>query len=229
MAAHRIDEKHGRLARKFRSSNIWRDFDSLMPDGSDLAPRVLETTRIVLEFVDEAIFRAVLVIGALSDKAKVVFWRRQTFTLPPFLLSSPEARSLVSEGLRLADDFGRGLYLALSRYYRSVLRHGEAEPRKEDVTALITSSSVLSSFWSVLEVRFPLFLEMIASRTAFDSSRAFWNESVLTAFELAWSTLSDAGEERNPWTIRALVRAEKDLNIKRRELYNAIKQFSSNG
>ena len=42
MLGYRIDDKRGRLPIQFRDRGFWRDFDSLLPDSSHLAPQVIE-------------------------------------------------------------------------------------------------------------------------------------------------------------------------------------------
>ena len=42
MLGYRIDDTRGKLPIQFRDRGLWRDFDSLLPDESHLAPQVIE-------------------------------------------------------------------------------------------------------------------------------------------------------------------------------------------
>ena len=93
MLAYRIDERVGKLPMQFNNRGLWRDFDSLLPDQSGLAPLILDHA-ITLARIDPKRFpSSIIVLGQANDKAKIEFWRMERFTIPQALLGDCSIRS----------------------------------------------------------------------------------------------------------------------------------------
>jgi CRISPR system Cascade subunit CasA len=63
MLGYRIDEKKGKLPIQFRDRGLWRDFDSLLPDESHLAPQVIEHATALTRSNRERFPGSVMVLG----------------------------------------------------------------------------------------------------------------------------------------------------------------------
>lgn len=218
MFGYRIDKKNGRFPIQFRDRGLWRDFDSLLPDGSDLAPRVIEHA-IQLTRSDRARFPGtVMVLGQSNDQAKIEFWRMERFALPGALANNPHVRSEIRGLLADAERARGSLRKACGSFARDLLSRGEREPRQDDITKFIETMTAEARYWSILESRFHEVLREYSFDRDFDDVRRGWLGSVSVALREAWAEHSAAASAGDAWAIRALVKAEKHVFRKLKEL-----------
>ena len=155
MLGYRIDEKKGKLPIQFHDRGLWRDFDSLLPDGSGLAPRVIEHA-IRLTRSNRARFPAsVMVLGQSNDKAKIEYWRMERFVLPGALANNSYVRSEVRGLLTDAEKTQGSLWAACSSFARDLLSRGERKPDKDDVRRFVAAMPVNARYWSPPGIPFP--------------------------------------------------------------------------
>jgi CRISPR system Cascade subunit CasA len=73
MVAYREDDKLGKVAMQLRERGLWRDFDSLLPDGTNrLSPAVVAHASALTHRDQQRRPRAILAVGQAANKAKIV-------------------------------------------------------------------------------------------------------------------------------------------------------------
>lgn len=112
MLAYRIDDKKGKLPIQFRERGLWRDFDSLLPDESRLAPLVIENAAALTRTNRGRFPRTVLVLGQANNKAKIEFWRMERFALPEALADDRFVRTEIHQLLSDAETAQKALWTA---------------------------------------------------------------------------------------------------------------------
>jgi CRISPR system Cascade subunit CasA len=88
MQPYRIDKREGKLPVRFKEDRgTWRDFDSLLPDSSGLAPLTIQNALRLSSKHSDAMAGSVLVLGLRYEppSANVDFWRMERFILPEAL------------------------------------------------------------------------------------------------------------------------------------------------
>jgi len=225
MHGYRIDDKNGKLPLQFRSRGFWRDFDSLLPDGSDLAPLVIEQATKLAMYQRARFPRSVMVLGQANNKAKIEFWRMERFALPAALATVNTTRSEIRCLLTLAEDTQRNLWSACSSFARDVLGRGDRQPAAKDVSAYLAQLPAIPSYWSHLESRFHEVLGDFRDARDAQEIRRDWLKSVRDALASAWELHRGAVINGDAWAIRALVRAEGPVNRKLRELNEDIAKY----
>jgi len=148
MLGYRIDDKWGRLPIQFRDRGLWRDFDSLLPDDSHLAPKVIEHALALSRSNRDRIPRSVLVLGQANNKAKIEYWRMERFALPEALTGDRFIRTEIRQLLKEAEDAQKSLWLACRSYARDILSRGEREPDKKDIKEFVEQMPVNSWYWT---------------------------------------------------------------------------------
>lgn len=96
MLGYRIDDTRGKLPIQFRDRGFWRDFDSLLPDASHLAPQVIEHATALTRSNRERFPKSVMILGQANNKAKIEYWRMERFALPGALAGNNSIRVYTS-------------------------------------------------------------------------------------------------------------------------------------
>lgn len=224
MQGYRIEEKRGRLPMQFRERGFWRDFDSLLPDSGDLAPRVIEHALFLSRHQPERFPSSVMVLGQANNKAKIEFWRMERFALPRALIGTGAIRVHVRSLLDAAETRQRALWASCASYARDLLSRGERTPVPDDIRAFVRQTHAVEHYWSLLERSFHESLQSYADDEEFDAIRARWLAAVKDALTAAWTTLRDAAPASDAWTLRALVKAERPVRKALAELTGEISQ-----
>lgn len=226
MTPFRIDDKFGRLAIQLRDRGLWRDFDSLLPDGADLAPAVMSHASVLTHRDPARRPQAVTVIGQATDQAKIEFWRAERFALPTAIANDGVARAQLTLLLADAENAQRALWSACQSYARDVIARGTRVPAKQDLTAFVRQMDVTPRYWSFLEARFHELLAGYTARREFEELRAQWLSSIRDAIEQSWRTHASSVSLGDAWAIRALVRAEGAVAKGIRNLIAEIAQLN---
>ena len=226
MLCYRISDKNSRLPLQFSDRGIWRDFDSLLPDSSNLAPLVIEHATALTRTLPERFPRAIITLGQAANKAKIEFWRMERFALPLALVEDRFIRTEIHQLLDDADDAQKFLWKSCASFARDMLSKGDRKPSKTDMSKFIQQMSVVFWYWSRLESRFHDILDKYGLDCDPDAIRCQWLKSIRETIWTAWeqhrasvATTSDA------WGIRALVRAEGTLKTKMKELQDEIQKL----
>jgi CRISPR system Cascade subunit CasA len=222
MLGYRIDDKRGKLPIQFRDRGLWRDFDSLLPDESHLAPRVIEHATVLTRSNRERFPRSVIVLGQATDKAKIKYWRMERFALPEALSGDRMIRTEIGQLLKDAEDAQKSLWLACRSFARDLLSRSERDPAGKDIKGFVEQMPVNPWYWSTLESRFHEMLREYTLDRDSEDIRCQWLKSVRYTLQTAWGQHSASVAIGDAWAIRALVRAEGPLRRKLRELYDEI-------
>lgn len=227
MLAYTVDEKRGKLPLQFRERGIWRDFDSLLPDASHLAPQVIEHVATLTRFDRDRLPPSVMVFGQSNNKAKIEFWRMERFALPEALASDRSIRSEITQLLTDADHTQKALWSACSNFARNVLGRGDRTPDKRDIQKFIDQIPVSSIYWSILESNFHELLRDFTFERSAEDIRWHWLKSVRKALQTAWDQHRASVATGDAWAIRALVKAEEPIRRKLFELNQEIQSLEA--
>ena len=222
MLGYRIDDKRGRLPIQFRDRGFWRDFDSLLPDASRLAPLVIEHATALTRSNRERFPKSVMVLGQANNKAKIEYWRMERFALPGALAGDNSIRAHVRQLLSEAEDAQKFLWIACASFARDLLSRGERKPGKADITKFVKQMAVTDRYWSVLE---SCFHEVLCDYTLdrdFEDIQWQWLKVVRNALRTAWEQHRASVSMGDAWAIRALVKAEGPVRRKLKELDEEI-------
>lgn len=218
MLGYRIDEKRGKLPMQFRDRGLWRDFDSLLPDESRLAPRVIEHAATLGRTDRDRAPRSVMVLGQASNKAKIEYWRMERFVLPEAFAGDHPIRGEIKQLLADAEGAHRQLWAASSSFARNLLGRGERKPAERDIKEFVRQMSASSWYWSTLEARFQTVLSEITLDRDSEEVRRGWLGSVRSALRAAWERHRVSVSTGDAWTMRALMKAERPILRKLKQL-----------
>jgi len=222
MLGYRIDEKIGKLPFQFRDRGFWRDFDSLLPDDSHLAPQVIEHAMALTRSNRERFPRSVLVLGQANTKAKIEYWRMERFALPTALAGDRFIRAEIRQLLADAEDAQKSLWLACRSFARDLLSRGNREPAGKDISAFVGQMPVNSWYWSTLESCFHKILCDYTLDRDPEDIRCQWLKFVRDAMSAAWEQHSTSVSTGDAWAIRALVKAERPVRRTLKKLSDEI-------
>jgi CRISPR system Cascade subunit CasA len=228
MGCYLVHPERGPLPMQFsqRERGIWRDFDSLLPDPSHNAPLVIEHAAALTQSCRNRFPKTIAVIGQANSKAKIEFWRMVRFTLPP-LVDNIVMRYEIRDLLDRAEQTHAALTSASYSFARLCLARGDRAPAAGDVSAFVDHCGLGRAYWSFLEPRFHAILQQFADGKDSDDIHAAWISDLLQALQYVWDTLAAAMVGGDPWSIRALVRAEASVRKQISELYNTMKAFAA--
>jgi CRISPR system Cascade subunit CasA len=225
MLAYRQDDKKGLLPIQFRERGVWRDFDSLLPDGAQLAPRVIEHAATLGKMIPERFPQAVMVVGQGNNKAKIEFWRMERFALPQALAGDRVVRAEIRQLLTDAEDAQKALWLACRTYASSLLSRGDREPAAKDISGFIDQMPSVPWYWFSLEAQFHEMLHEYTLDRDSEDIRCSWLKVIRDALRTAWGQHSASVAIGDAWAIRALVKAERHIARKVKELNDKIKKL----
>lgn len=222
MLGYRIDETKGKLPIQFRDRGFWRDFDSLLPDASHLAPQVIEHATALTRSKRERFPKSVLILGQANNKAKIEYWRMERFALPGALAGNNSIRVHIRQLLAEAEDAQKFLWTACASFARDLLSRGERNPDKADITKFVKQMAVTDWYWSILESCFHEVLGDYTLDRDFEDIQWQWLKVVRDTLKAAWEQHRAAVLMGDAWAIRALVKAEGPLRRKLKELDEEI-------
>ena len=225
MLGYRIDEKNGKLPIQFRERGLWRDFDSLIPDTSHLAPRVIEHAIALTRTHPDRFPRSVMVLGQTNSKAKIEFWRLERFALPAALAADRDIRADIRRFLTVAEDSQKALESACRSYARDLLSRGDRKPKDKDVSGFVSQMTCIPNYWSMLERGFHDILRAFTLIENLDEIELEWLEKVRRTLNDAWDQHRAFVSMGDAWAIRALVKSEGRVAGKIKELDATIADF----
>jgi len=227
MFAYRIDDKRGKLPIQFRDRGLWRDFDSLLPDGSHLAPQAMEHATALTRSKRERFPRSVIVLGQSNNKAKIEYWRMECFALPEALAGDHFIRTDIRQFLADAEDAQKSLWMACRSFARDILSRGDRKPAGKDISGFVEQIPANSWYWSTLEAHFHEMLREYTLDRDSEDIRCQWLKSVRDTLKSAWIQHSASVSTGDAWAIRALVKAEGPVLRKLKELKEEIKKLET--
>jgi len=236
MLAYRIDKEKGRLPIQFKERGLWRDFDSLLPDDTRLAPGVIEHAAALMRIdraaaltrIDRERFpRSVMMLGQSNNKAKIEYWRMEHFVLPQALFGDRAIRTEIRQLLGDAEKTQKALWQACCRFARDLLSRGERKPDKKDVGKFVKQIPVSANYWSSLEAAFHDTLRHYTLECNANDIRLDWLKTVRAALRDAWAQHAASVSTGDAWTIRALVCAEGVINKQLKFLNAEISKYET--
>jgi len=225
MLAYSMDEKKGKLPIQFRDRGLWRDFDSLLPDASRLAPLVIDHVADLTRKNRERFPKAMAVLGQANDREKVRYWRMEYFSLPEALASNRSIRSEIRQLLIVAEDAQKSLWRSCRSFAKDLLSRGGREPAGKDITAFVDQIPASSHYWSTLETCFHDMLGDYTVERDPDDIRYQWLRYVRDTLKDAWELHRTSVSMADAWTIRALAKAEGAVLRKLKELSDEILKY----
>lgn len=241
MLAYRIDDKKGCLPIQFRERGLWRDFDSLLPDGARLAPGVIEHAAELTRFDRTRFPHSVMVLGQANSKAKIEFWRIELHVLPASLVGNANTRSEIRLLLEDAEKSESALESSLSSWARLMITKGDRELQPDkwrngkwipgDVSKAIGKTvpdmpaEPALGYWSQLESAFHGVLQSYTLDSDPDDIRLDWLKTVRAALHDAWAQHAASVSTGDAWVIRALVRAEGAIGKQIKALNEEIQKY----
>lgn len=215
MVGYRVDDKKGRLPIQFRDRGLWRDFDSLLPDDSDLAPRVIEHAARLTRSKRERFPESVMILGQANNKAKIEYWRMERFALPGALTARLSVRTEIRQLLQDAEEAQKSLWAACRSFAENLLSRGDREPAKKDTTDFVKQMPVIAWYWSTLESRFHEMLRDYTVDRDPDDIRCGWLKFIRETLSKAWEQHSAAVSTGDAWAIRALFVKAKGIKAEK--------------
>lgn len=217
-----------KFSLQFEEKGIWRDFDSLLPDGDGLAPKVIEHAATLSKRDRSRTPVGVIVLGQkyYPPRPNVAFWRGEYFVLPEAISGDCNLRFEIHSILNAAEQSGHTLKKACDLYARDVIGHGVRDVEQGDVFKFIEQMTALPCYWSTLESQFHGVLEKYSFDEDSDAIRCYWLKKVRSALQGAWNQQATAISGSDAWAIRAFSKASKPIRIKLSELNDEIKKLA---
>lgn len=238
MMGYRIAEKHGRLVVQFQERGLWRDFDSMLPNDTSLAPLVVAHAATITESFRERGIRSVIVLGQATDQAKIKYWRMERFALSGGVATDHFVQTEILARLAEAESAASALEGSLRELAKlSLARTGRAlqedkwsagKWRPGDVSKFLGkrtpegSPTAAAGYWSALEIHFHDMLQEYSSERDSEHIHRQWLWVVWENLNLAWIRHCKALATSSAWTMRALVKAEGPVRRKLRALKEEI-------
>ena len=230
MQPYKTDKSKGKLPVRFREDRgTWRDFDSLLPDNSDLAPVTVQNALRLAGNKSGYKPESVLVLGLRYEppSANLDFWRMERFALPESLAADRFIRTEIRRLLTDAEEAQKALWLACRSFARNLLSRGDREPDRKDIRGFVEQMPVNSWYWSTLESRFHEILREYTLDRDSEDIRCQWLKYVQVTLRAAWEQHSASVSTGDAWAIRALVKAEGPVLSKVKELNDEIQKLES--
>jgi CRISPR system Cascade subunit CasA len=194
---------------------FWRDFEAILPAHKVWRqPRTLDHARWLLRQVDRATLLFPLsVVGQITERAKTQDVRRETYPLSAQVLEPGEA-ARIREALQLADKVG-GVLGETVRILAAGLVAGNAG-RNKDLSRIARSLPLEDTYWSLLDVEFPRFLQQLVE-VGTQAALQEWRGAVSRAVRKAWGlTVRAVGATASH--LQAVSNAERKLQTKLRRI-----------
>jgi len=222
MLGYRVDDRQGKLPIQFRERGLWRDFDSLLPDDSHLAPQVIEHAMRLTRANFDRFPKSVMALGQANNKAKIEYWRMERFSLPEALVGDRFVRTEIRQLLTEAEEAQKSLWLSCRSFARDLLSRGDRDPAGKDIGEFIKQMSAIPWYWSALEASFHEILREYTLEKDSEDIRCQWLKSIRHILRAAWGQHSASVSTGDAWAIRALVKAEGPVRKKLKELKDEI-------
>jgi CRISPR system Cascade subunit CasA len=228
MQPYKTDKTKGKLPVQFREDRgTWRDFDSLLPDNTELAPLTVQNALKLAGREMDSMPESVLVLGLkyAPPSANVDFWRMERFALPGALAGERFVRTEIRQLLTDAEEAQKNVWMACRSFARDLLSRGGRNPNVKDIRRFVEQMPVNSWYWSTLESRFHEILREYTLDRDSEDIRCQWLMSVRDTLRTAWEQHCATVSVGDAWAIRALVKAEGQVLRKLKELNDEIKKL----
>jgi CRISPR system Cascade subunit CasA len=213
---------------RFEEKGIWRDFDSLLPGGEELTPKVIEHATALCKKDRSRTPTGIIVLGQkfYPPRPNIAFWRAEYFVLPEIISDDGNLRFEINQMLSDAENAGYILKKACQQFAKDIVSHGERDVEQKDVLKVMAQMTALPYYWTALEIQFHHLLEKYTLGHDSSSAQSFWLTSVRDALQSAWHQQSIEMLGGNVWAYRALIKASNPIQDKLVEISEAINKLS---
>jgi len=161
MMAYRREKEGDKAVRLSETKALWRESAALFTTSD--AFRRPATLRWLGEMQGEGHLPpdrtfTLSAIGLCTDKAKVNFWRHESFPLPPAYLTDPDLVKSLQAALDLAEEVGSAVRLGARSTAELLLAPGGRSPDSKQLWATVDAIGADALYWSRLEEPFRRFL-----------------------------------------------------------------------
>ena len=190
---------------------FWRDFQALAGSGGATAAATVNHATAVRMDRDDSRPIELMAGGLLPDQAKIILWRLEERRISPAILHQTSMIRATERALELAEATGTMLGKALYILYSEWVKNGgDKDPDPKTIRGLRDSIQAITSYWSVLEAAFWIFVQAIGDgaepevalgqwrTTLRDAAQATWNQATV-ALGLDSRALAAAGRSRHPF------------------------------
>lgn len=188
---YRVTGNGMRIPRKLEPDRmIWRDFHGLLGGASDgTGNEVLAVSR--LAALNDAERRppanwTILVCGLSADKASVLAWRQERWSLPDRLIGDDQRVSALQQSIINAEDLARQLNAVNVRLARELLSDGDGQPDRQQLRQMADGMPMSEIYWTNLGLGFQSYLHQLAVDP--DSADTAWRETQAAALSEVKST-----------------------------------------
>ena len=181
---HRADKKRGVVPIKASERAEWREADVLLEwrANTGIPSKLLTHTKtLVAEYrVSKDLPLRVQLLGAVTEKAKLLSWSSADLPLPRSVLTSADALQEVKEALDSARVHEEALRMALRAGVKRLLSLSDSrDPDKDDVSKRYQAISTEAGYWAALEPAFYGFMNQLDANP--DEAAEVWRQTVLRA------------------------------------------------
>ena len=106
-----------------------------------------------------------------------------------------------------------------------MLGRGDRKPYKNDVKRFVEQMPAIPHYWSTLEACFHQLLHEFSLEQSADDIRSVWLKFVRDALWTAWELNKNSVDAGDAWVIRALIKAERPVLAKLKELKDEIRNL----
>lgn len=213
-----------RVAMHFEDKGVWRDFDSLLPDDTHRAPRVIENAVELIKRNRNRFPKGVLILGQRYNppRPNIIYWRKEFFVLPGAIIKDNYIREDIRSFLSVAEDAWETLETALISFAKDFLRHGDRKVEIKDIQNFMAQVSAIPQYWTRLEAKFHEVLNDYTIDKNPEDIRLDWLVAVYCVLSDSWKLHQHSISGSDAWGIRALVKAEDIIAKKISELNKTI-------
>jgi CRISPR system Cascade subunit CasA len=226
----RADKDLGILPLRFDpDKRTWRSFDSLIPDGTGLAPQTVEHAANLANGNVAATPSAFLVLGLRNEppSANLEFWRMELFQIPGSLAVRQDLRQQCRTLLDQAETTGKALAAGCASFARALISHGNRPPDPKDIKAALAQLPCLPAYWAALEAAFHGAVQAFRTEQDFYAVQRDWTLAVRKALKEAWGQQRSATQTGSAWALRAMAKAEGPILDEVKRLETAIQEANA--
>ena len=212
---------------KFRAGRrFWRDFHSLFTQQQDKeAPRVVGMSIKLASKFRREVSLGVYGLSNGTQEAKIDFARQEHYRLPEAVVAdrTEDVYATLEELLAQAEGLEKRLFAATRKLAEGLLSHGGRSPDPADVTNLVKTFPVATSYWTTLDRAFGKLLQELTANFKPSDAERFWAQELLNASDRAWELARTAAGD-DAFALRAVYSAEGGLRAAQKPFRTQVKE-----
>ena len=175
------------------SKAMWRDFHALIGAKGSHPPETVRNAQSIQGQRGNYQPIGLTAGGLITDKAKFLAWRLEFRNINPMILSQNNAISVVEEVLEIANSTGQLMRKAMWSLFSNWLSHNGTgnSPDKNSVRGMLTSTQVMTHFWSSLESDFWTIVNHLGCGADGEQILSNWKKSLSACVRQSWSQANE--------------------------------------